>query len=126
MNFPKLIKSVQQKVVKTKNITLKLGDVINVYLVIQERKKKRFQCYQGNLIAYHRFARNSTITIRRIYQGVSVERVFFFHSSIIQCVETFRNTKSRRAKLYYFRKIKGKAIRLREIFLKVLNIRRYV
>ena len=57
---------------------------------------------------------NSTITVRRIFQGVGVERIFLTHSPTIQYIKILRYTKVRRAKLYYLRNVKGKAMRLRE------------
>jgi len=93
-----------------------LGDTVNVGVLIEEGKKQRIQFYQGTLISYHRANRNSTITIRRIFQGVGVERVFLIHSKIIKDIEVLRHAKVRRAKLYYLRKLKGKATRLKEVF----------
>ena len=87
--------------------------------MIQEGNKQRVQTYQGTLIAQHRRNRNSTITIRRIFQGVGIERVFLIHSTSIQKIEILRCSKVRRAKLYYLRARKGKATRLRERFVKV-------
>jgi large subunit ribosomal protein L19 len=121
MNTNKLIREIQQKYLKRDLPTLRLGDTVNVGVLIQEGKKQRTQSYQGTLIAYHRSNRNSTITIRRIFQGVGVERVFLIHSKTVQHIKILRHAKVRRAKLYYLRKLKGKATRLREIFSKSLN-----
>jgi elongation factor Tu len=121
MRTHKLIKEIQQKYLKRDLPTLRLGDTVNVGVLIQEGKKQRIQAYQGTLIAYHRANRDSTITIRRIFQGVGVERVFLIHSNTVKHIKILRHAKVRRAKLYYLRKLKGKATRLREIFSKSLN-----
>jgi len=118
MNFYKLINRIEQKYLNQNIQNLKLGDKINVGVLIQEGKKQRIQNYQGTLIAYHRAGRNSTVTIRRIFQNVGVERIFFIFSSNIQYFEILRHSKVRRAKLYYLRSLKGKATRLREVFMK--------
>jgi large subunit ribosomal protein L19 len=76
------------------------------------------QNYQGTLIAQHRAGRNSTITIRRVFQEVGVERIFVVHSPLIKKIKIIRRVKIRRAKLYYLRRIKGKSTRLRIMFIK--------
>jgi large subunit ribosomal protein L19 len=116
----KLLKAIQRKYLKQYLPDLRLGDTVNVGVLIQEGKKQRVQSYQGTLIAYHQSNANSTITIRRIFQGVGVERVFLVHSKTIKKIEVLRHAKVRRAKLYYLRKLKGKATRLREVFIKSL------
>jgi large subunit ribosomal protein L19 len=121
MNKNLLIKEIRQKYLKTYIPPLRMGDTVNVGVLIQEGKKQRTQSYQGTLIAQHKAFRNSTITIRRIFQGVGVERVFLIHSRTVQHIKVLRHAKVRRAKLYYLRNLKGKATRLREIFSKSLN-----
>ena len=125
MRTYKLIKEIHQKYLKRDLPTLSLGDTVNVGVLIQEGKKQRIQAYQGTLIAYHRANRDSTITIRRIFQGVGVERVFLIHSKTVQQIKILRHAKVRRAKLYYLRKLKGKATRLREVFSKSLSLYNY-
>jgi large subunit ribosomal protein L19 len=116
----KLIEKIQRKYLKSYLPKIRLGDTINVGVLIEEGKKRRIQSYQGTLISYHKANRNSTITIRRIFQGVGVERVFFIHSRTIKNIEVLRHAKVRRAKLYYLRKLKGKATRLQEVFKQTL------
>jgi large subunit ribosomal protein L19 len=115
----KTIEDIQKKHLKLDLPTLRLGDTVSVGVLIQEGKKQRVQIYQGTLIAYHRSGRNSTITVRRIFQGIGVERIFLVHSKTIKYIKILRHAKVRRAKLYYLRKLKGKATRLREVFTKV-------
>jgi large subunit ribosomal protein L19 len=108
----------QQKYINPALPNLRLGDTISVGILLQEGKKQRIQFYQGVLIAFRRSSRNSTITLRRTFQGVGVERVIFIHSKRIQRLEVVRHAKVRRAKLYYLRNLTGKAARLREKFRK--------
>jgi large subunit ribosomal protein L19 len=95
---------------------LSLGDTVCVGVLIQEGNKQRVQTYQGVLIRQRRSIRVRTITVRRIFQGIGVERIFLLHSPIIQFIEVRRCAKTRRAKLYYLRSTKGKLSRLRERF----------
>jgi large subunit ribosomal protein L19 len=95
-----------------------LGDTVRVGVLIEEANKRRVQAYQGTLIAKRQNGINTTIIIRRIFHGVGIERVFFLHSLLVQYVKVLRHAKVRRAKLYYLRYLKGKAIRLKERFIK--------
>jgi large subunit ribosomal protein L19 len=98
--------------------TLGTGYKVKVGILIQEGSKRRIQNYQGILIAKHRSGRSSTITVRRVFQGIGVERTFFLHSNSIRNITIVRHAKVRRAKLFYLRNLKGKSIRLRERFKK--------
>ena len=83
-------------------------------VLIQEGNKERIQPYQGTVIAQHRGGMNTTITVRRIFQGIGVERVFTIHSPCVKEIEIVRRAKVRRSKLYYLRDRSGKATRLKE------------
>jgi large subunit ribosomal protein L19 len=122
MRLYQLVKKIQQKQLKRDIPKIIVGDTIRMGVVIQERNKQRVQIYQGTLIAQHRAGRNSSITVRRVFQGVGVERIFLLHSPLVQNIEILRHAKIRRAKLYYLRSRKGKAVRLRERFLKTKSI----
>jgi len=95
-----------------------LGDTVRIGVLIEEANKRRVQVYQGTLIAKRQAGINATIIVRRIFHGVGIERVFFLHSPLVQYIKVLRHTKVRRAKLYYLRYLKGKAIRLKERFIK--------
>jgi large subunit ribosomal protein L19 len=95
-----------------------LGDTIRVSVLIEEANKRRIQFYQGTLIAKHQSGISTTIIVRRVFRGVGMERVFFLHSPLIQDIKVLRRAKVRRAKLYYLRYLKGKAIRLKDRFVK--------
>jgi large subunit ribosomal protein L19 len=121
------MKEIQRSQLRNDLPVLSLGDTVCVGVLIQEGNKQRVQTYQGILIRQHRSSRVRTITVRRIFQGIGVERIFLLHSPIIQFVEVRRCAKIRRAKLYYLRKAKGKERRLRERFEKKsdYNIHKY-
>lgn len=93
-----------------------IGDTVSVGVLIQEGNKQRVQTYQGTVIAQHRAGLNSTITVRRVFQGIGLERIFLVHSPSVQRLEVLRRAEVRRAKLYYLRDRVGKATRLKERF----------
>ncbi len=84
----------------------------------EETKKQRIQPYEGTVIAQHRAGLSTTITVRRIFKNIGVERVFSIHSPLIKNIEIIRQAKVRKAKLYYLRASIGKSTRLKERFKK--------
>jgi large subunit ribosomal protein L19 len=116
MNLSKLVQDLEATQRRTDLPILSIGDTVAVGVLIQEGNKQRVQTYQGTRIAQHRAGVNSTITVRRVFQGVGRERVFLLHSPAIQSVEVLRRARVRRAKLYYLRDRVGKATRLKERF----------
>ena len=93
-----------------------IGDTIKVGVRIREGGKERTQPYEGTVIAMRGSGINKTMTVRRIFQGVGVERVFLLHSPRIASIKIVRRGKARRAKLYYLRDRVGKATRLKQRF----------
>jgi large subunit ribosomal protein L19 len=93
-----------------------VGDTIRVGVKIQEGGKERVQPYEGTVIAKRHGGINETITVRRIFQGVGVERVFLIHSPRVASLKIVRRGKVRRAKLYYLRNRVGKATRVKQRF----------
>ena len=93
---------------------LEPGDTIRVNVKIREGDKERLQAFEGVLIAKHNSGISETITVRKISFGIGVERVFPVHSPVIASIQTVRQAKVRRAKLYYLRQRRGKAARLKE------------
>nr|YP_009105280.1 ribosomal protein L19 [Pedinomonas tuberculata]AIT93921.1 ribosomal protein L19 [Pedinomonas tuberculata] len=116
MNLFSTVKQIETAQMKQNLPTLLVGDTVAVGVLIQEGNKQRVQTYQGVIIAQHRSGLNSTVTVRKVFQGVGVERVFPVHSPIIQKFEVIRRAKVRRARLYYLRDRVGKATRLKEKF----------
>ena len=94
----------------------KAGDNITVNYKIQEGNKERTQYYEGIIIAQQNTGINKTITVRRIMQGIGIERVFLIHSPKLVLIEVKKSAQVRRAKLYYLRGLSGKASRLKQKF----------
>ena len=90
------------------------GDTVRVNFKIREGNKTRVQPFEGVVIAIRKRGLGSTFTVRRISLGYGVERIFPFHSPLIEGVQVLRRGRVRRAKLYYLRALKGKKARIRE------------
>jgi len=121
MNFiisssQQLIKHVEEKQLKVDLPLIDIGDTIKMGLLIQEGNKERIQYAEGVVIAKHNAGINTTITIRKVMQGIGVERVYLIHSPRIKTIFILRKSKVRRAKLYYLRQRSGKATRLKQRF----------
>ena len=93
-----------------------VGDTVRVGVRIKEGNKERVQPYEGTVIAMRNGGINETITVRRVFQGVGVERVFLIHSPRIATIQVMRRGKVRRAKLFYLRDRVGKATRVKQRF----------
>lgn len=90
------------------------GDQIKVHVKIREGEKERIQIFEGILLARNNSGIRETITVRKVSFGQGVERIFPLHAPIIEKIEVVKRNRVRRAKLYYLRKLKGKAARLKE------------
>ena len=93
-----------------------VGDTVKVGVKITEGNKERVQPYEGVVIAKRHGGLNQTITVRRIFQGIGVERIFMLHSPQVASLKVERRGKVRRAKLFYFRDRVGKATRVKQRF----------
>ena len=93
-----------------------VGDTVRVGVRISEGNKERVQPYEGVVIAKRHGGVNQTITVRRIFQGIGVERVFMLHSPQVASIKVERRGKVRRAKLFYLRERVGKATRVKQRF----------
>jgi large subunit ribosomal protein L19 len=90
------------------------GDTLRVNVRVREGEKERLQAFEGVCIARKGGGVSETFTVRKISSGIGVERVFPLHSPSIESIAVVRHGKVRRAKLYYLRKLRGKAARIRE------------
>ena len=90
------------------------GDTVRVHVKIKEGDKERIQVFQGVVIAKRKGGVGASFTVRKVSYGVGVERIFPTHSPIIDKVEVVTKGRVRRAKIYYLRKLRGKAARIRE------------
>ena len=90
------------------------GDTIRVHVKIKEGDKERIQAFEGVVIARKHSGVRETITVRKTSFGVGVERIFPLHATVIDHIDVVRRGRVRRAKLYYLRKLRGKAARIRE------------
>ena len=90
------------------------GDTVKVFVRIIEGNKERTQAFEGTLIKEHGSGLNKTITVRKVFQGVGVERVFLVNSPRIEKINVLRRGDVRRSKLYYLRDRAGKATRIKE------------
>ena len=112
LNNQKIISNVEHKFLKKIIPDIKIGDNVKIGVKIFEGNKERIQYYEGTVIAKKNFSINLTITVRKTFQGVGVERIFLVNSPKIASIKILRSSKVRRAKLYYLRNRKGKAARL--------------
>jgi large subunit ribosomal protein L19 len=110
----KIIEAVEAEY-KTKELPkFRPGDTVRVNFRIAEGGKERIQAYEGLVIAIHRSGVSSTFKVRKMVGDIGVERTFPVYSPRVESVEIKRSGRVRRAKLYYMRKLKGKAARIKE------------
>jgi large subunit ribosomal protein L19 len=90
------------------------GDTVKVHVKIKEGEKERIQVFQGVVISKRKGTTNASFTVRKVSYGIGVERIFPLHSPIIDKIEVVTKGRVRRAKIYYLRKLRGKAARIKE------------
>jgi large subunit ribosomal protein L19 len=90
------------------------GDTVTVYVKIKEGEKERIQAFQGVVISRRKGTTNASFTVRKVSYGVGVERIFPLNSPIIDRIEVSTLGRVRRSKIYYLRKLRGKAARIKE------------
>jgi large subunit ribosomal protein L19 len=110
------ISRIENKFLKTNLPIIKIGDNVKIGVKIVEGNKERVQFYEGTVIAKKNSSINTSITVRKILQGIGIERVFLIHSPKVSSITILRSSKVRRSKLYYLRNLKGKASRLKQTF----------
>ena len=116
LSFSNLIEEFENEQLKKQLPEIYVGDTVKVGVKITEGNKERVQPYEGVVIAKRHGGINQTITVRRIFQGIGVERVFMLHSPQVSSLNVERRGKVRRAKLFYLRDRVGKATRVKQRF----------
>ena len=92
----------------------KVGDTVRVHAKIKEGEKERIQVFQGFVLRKRKGKTGATFTVRKISYGIGVEKIFPMHSPNIEKVEILSRGRVRRGRIYYMRKLKGKAARIKE------------
>ncbi len=118
MSAQLIIRAVEAKYLKSDIPQIYVGDTVKIGVRIQEGGKERTQPYEGTVISMSKGngGISATITVRKVFQGVGVERVFLLHSPRIESIKIVRRGSVRRAKLYYLRDRVGKATRVKQRF----------
>ena len=114
LNTQTIINNIEDSFINKNLPKIGIGDNIKVGVKIIEGNKERIQFYEGIIIARKNSLINTTITVRKIVQGIGIERIFLIHSPKLDSVTVLRSSKIRRSKLYYLRDLKGKASRLKQ------------
>jgi len=111
-----IINNLQDQYLKKETPNVQIGDNVKIGVKIIEGNKERVQFYEGTIIAKKNSSINTTITVRKVLQGIGIERIFLIHSPKVASIEIIRHAKVRRSKLYYLRNLRGKASRLKQRF----------
>lgn len=109
-----IIKEIEKDLLKSDLPEVAPGDTVKVFVRIKEGNKERTQAFEGVVIKNRGEGSNRRITVRKVFQGIGVERVFPVHSPRIESIKVLRKGAVRRAKLYYLRERTGKATRIKE------------
>ena len=109
-----LVKFVEEQLSEKRTLpSFKAGDTVSVHYKIREGNKERIQVYQGVVIQRNSAGATETFTVRKVSNGIGVERIFPINSPNIDKIEVNSHGKVRRAKLYYLRELTGKAARIK-------------
>lgn len=110
-----LIDAINQEQLRNDIPDFKIGDTVQVHYKVVEGTRERIQVYEGTVIKRQNGQNSETFTVRRLSYGVGVERTFLINSPRIEKIVVTRRGKVRRAKLYYLRKLQGKAAKIKEL-----------
>jgi len=105
---------IESRFLRKETPDFRAGDTVKVHVKVTEGSRERIQVFEGVVIARKHGGTRETFTVRKISGGVGVERVFPLNCPSVDHIEVVRHGKVRRAKLYYLRKLSGKAARIKE------------
>ncbi|MEE1029036.1 MAG: 50S ribosomal protein L19 [Agathobacter sp.] len=114
MTASEIIKSIEAEQLKAEVPAFNLGDTVKFYGKIKEGNRERIQVFEGTVIKKQNGSNRETFTVRKLSNGVGVEKTWPLHSPNVEKVEVVRMGKVRRAKLYYLRDRVGKAAKVKE------------
>jgi large subunit ribosomal protein L19 len=109
-----MLEQIQKEQIRLDIPEFRPGDTVKVHVRIVEGNRERIQVFEGVVIARSRKGSRSSFTVRKISYGIGVERVFPLHSPMIDKIEVVSRGRVRRSKIYYLRKLRGKAARIKE------------
>ena len=109
------LQQVEQEYVQPGLPEFRAGDTVKVHVRVREGAKERIQIFQGVVISRRGSGTRETFTVRKVSGGIGVERIFPLHSPVIGQIDVVRRGRVRRAKLYYLRKLRGRAARIEEL-----------
>jgi large subunit ribosomal protein L19 len=107
------MESIEKEQMRLDLPTFNVGDTVKVHFKIVEGEKERIQVFEGVIIRKRKGGVGATFTVRKVSYGIGVERIFPLHSPRIERIEIVNRGRVRRARLYYLRKLRGKAARIK-------------
>ncbi len=107
-----VIRKLEERGLKKDLPEFRVGDTVRVHVKVIEGEKERLQSFEGTVIKINRGANRTTFTVRKVSYGVGVDRIFPLHSPRIDRIQVLNRSRVRRARLYYLRRLSGKAARL--------------
>ncbi len=109
-----IIRTIEAQQLRKDRTPFNVGDTVRVFVKVVEGSRERLQAFEGTVIAKRNGSNRETFTVRRMSYGIGVERTFPLHSPRVDRIELVRPGKVRRAKLYYLRKLQGKAAKIKD------------
>jgi len=109
-----IIEAIEKEQMRGDIPDFRAGDTVKVHAKIREGEKERIQIFQGVVIRKRKGNTGATFTVRKVSYGIGVERIFPLHAPFVDKIEVLTRGKVRRSRLYYLRKLRGKAARIKE------------
>ena len=110
-----IIKNIEAAQLKSEIADFNVGDTVRVYAKVKEGNRERTQIFEGTVLKRQNGGARETFTVRKVSNGIGVEKTWPLHSPIVEKIEVVRRGKVRRAKLNYLRKRVGKAAKVKEL-----------